>query len=176
MQLWLLWLGVVDIDHDSQPGELLPSFVCDVVKDSFMMYDMRDRLTLTLGFTKLLQALMSTVGALLEEAIQDARDDRHKQRDDEGDEGSLMQMGLHEPQPSDWADLLHQMQQAFGHQTKSALKANTKLLQRMVHHRCVDVTKGRLLGLLQGKAGDLVALLAAMEAETADVDMESYLA
>ena len=178
VQLWLLWLGVTDIDQEPEPNRLLPYHVEDVIRDSFLMYPARDQLTLMLGFTSLVQSLMATVGSLLETAcarvVEEQEAGRNADRDpepeEESDDNLLMQTGITQPHAGDWHLLLDGLQRAFGEMNKVALACNIRWLQRRLHHRCVNMATGQLLGLLRGLPGDLVALLAAMGAEAEGVE------
>ena len=178
VQLWLLWLGVTDIDQEPEPNRLLPYHVEDVIRDSFLMYPARDQLTLMLGFTSLVQSLMATVGSLLETAcarvVEEQEAGRNADRDpepeEESDDNLLMQTGITQPHAGDWHLLLDGLQRAFGEMNKVALACNVRWLQRRLHHRCVNMATGQLLGLRRGLPGDLVALLAAMGAEAEGVE------
>ena len=47
---------------------------------------------------------------------------------------------------------------------------NVRWLRRLLHQRCVDSTSGQLLGLVRGRAADLVALFAGVEVDAGAVD------
>ena len=61
VDLWLLWLGITDIDTEPPPGHLLPQFVEQTIRDIFRVHSAQDRLTLSLGFVRLVQSLMTVV-------------------------------------------------------------------------------------------------------------------
>ena len=175
VQLWLLWLGITDENNQGPSDRLLPVFVEEVVTQSFLSFNVPDRLTLSLGFTQLVQMLMSAVGALIEQACRTETAGNNNRGGDEtvsveveveSDETHLMQRG---PPENDWLGLLHQLRVALEQQSKVALYQNIQWFKRLLHHRCVNSAAGQLLGLLQGRAGDLTALLAAAEMDAAEV-------
>ena len=173
VQLWLLWLGITDENNQGPSDRLLPAFVEEVVTQSFLSFNVPDRLTLSLGFTQLVQRLMSAVGTLIEQACRSETAGANPREGEEtvsveveSDETYLMQRG---PPENDWLGLLHQLRMALEQQSKVALYQNIQWFKRLIHHRCVNSAAGQLLGLLQGRAGDLTALLAAAEQETVDV-------
>ena len=174
-QLWLLWLGITDENNESPRGRLLPPFVEEVVSQSFLSFGVRDRLTLALGFTHLIQSLLASIGRLIEESC--AKEDvsagsggtpANTTGDGDGeDTDETMSM---QTTDMEWYRLLHELRAAFEKQTKDAMLQNVRWLRRLLHHRCVDSTSGQLLGLLRGHEGEIVALLAGAEADAGDVE------
>ena len=170
------------MDQEPEPGRLLPDFVENTIVDSYLMRNLQDRLTLTLGFTRLLQSMMATIGSLLERANRETSSSCSKDapraledEDDDSEDHLLMQTEL-TLRTSPWHSLLHELREALEQQTKAALQRNVQWLQRRLHHRCVDSQRGQLLGLLRHDPGDLMALLACAAAELEDVDAGSTVA
>ncbi|CAE7623402.1 unnamed protein product [Symbiodinium microadriaticum] len=186
VQLWLLWLGITDDQNASPPGKLLPGFVEEVVTQSFLSYGAQDRLTLALGFTRLVQSLMTAIGRLMEQAScmdntpranAEQADDEEVEVEAESDETLMMQTSMDyevtsfmQASDNEWYRLLQQLRASLEQQSKSALRENIMWLRRLIHYKCVDSTRGHLLGLLGGRAGELVALLAAAETAAGEVE------
>ncbi|CAE7264174.1 R1A1-element\ORF2 [Symbiodinium sp. CCMP2592] len=92
VETWILMLGMAgNEDLDQQPGAVLPPYTLDSITDTLLSFGARDRLTLVLAFTQLVQRLMVIVGRTLEAAVN--KENRETtvevEPDDEEDEDNL---------------------------------------------------------------------------------------
>ena len=151
-----------------------------MVTQSFRSYAAQDRLTLALGFTRLIQSLMTAIGELMEQACaseatprasEASADDEEIEVEAESDETLMVQTSLITAGgENEWYRLLQQLKAALEQQTLQALVENIRWLRRLLHHKCVDATSGGLLGTLGGQPGEGVALLTAAEGEACQVE------
>ncbi|CAE7462908.1 unnamed protein product [Symbiodinium sp. CCMP2592] len=170
---WLIWLNVMDLDET--PARLLPRDIEHRILDNFMDLSPSDQLTTALALTSMIQQLMASIGSILQDAIRLASRSRNRatetievevEPEEEDDEAGMMQTGM----SSSWYGVLRELRQAFGAMSKGALRANIRWLQRRVHHRCTNHAAGYLLGHATGRAGELVAMLSAAMADTAEFE------
>ena len=101
-------------------------YTSNTIVETFLEYDLPDRLTLVLAFQEVMARVLRMVGSIVEGAMEEERNNRRAEGDDEEGDGAYANRGRY----------------ALEMMTKAARAANTKLL----HWRATDSRSGKCLG------------------------------
>eukprot|EP00439_Symbiodinium_sp_Y106_P040236 s1040_g4.t3 len=157
--IWSIVLGLANEEEvDEQPGIIVGEYTRNTIIETFLEYDLQDRLTLVLSFQGVMARVLRMVGSIVEDAVEEEQNRRREDSGEgEGDEAGLMQTGAPGliTTENEWSNFLLDLRYALEAMTKSARLANTKLLHKWVHWRATDSRAGKCLGHMQGRTACL---------------------